>query len=76
MGFRILCFLAIVVVPGTAARIALLLAAAVLPALAVMIANAVDRRSHAAAMVEPGAPESRRALPKESSPVVSGEVID
>lgn len=76
MGFRIVCFLAVVVVPDTWARLALILAAGVLPGIAVLAANAVDRRSHITYAIEPGGPEQRKALTKELNPVVDGEVGD
>lgn len=76
MGFRIACFLAVIVVPDTWARLALIVAAGVLPGIAVLAANAVDRRSHVAKAIEPGEPEARRALTKEPNPTVDGEVVD
>lgn len=76
MGIRILCFLLVIVVPNNAARLGLVVAAAVLPAFAVLIANAVERRTAKLHPVERGEPEYRRALPRESTDVVSGEVVD
>lgn len=75
MSFRVLCFIAMIFAPGPA-RIVLLVAAAVLPAIAVLIANAVDKRTSREDAVEPGAPEHRQALPRDSTDVVHGEVVD
>lgn len=75
MSFRVLCFIAMIFVPGPA-RIALLVAAAILPAIAVLIANAVDKRTSRENAVEPGAPEHRKALPRESTDVMRGEVAE
>lgn len=76
MAFRIVCFLAIIVVPGTGPKIGLLVAATLLPGIAVLVANAVDRRSHVPKAFETGAPEPRKALTREPTPVVTGEVVD
>jgi hypothetical protein len=76
MGFRIACFLAIVFVSATWARLSLVVAAAVLPGIGVLVANAVDRRSHVPQPFPSGMPEDRWALPQQSTPVVSGEIID
>lgn len=75
MSFRVVCFIAMIFVPGPA-RIALLVAAAILPAIAVLIANAVDKRTTKEDFVEAGAPEARQALPRDSTDVVHGEVVD
>lgn len=76
MGFRIVCFIAVIFVPDTWARLALIVAAGVLPGIAVLAANAVDRRSHTPRALEPGGPEQRKALTKEPEPTVDGEVVD
>lgn len=77
MGFRIACFIAVIFVPNNAARLALIAAAAVLPAIAVLIANAVDRRTTPTPPIEAGAPEAHKSLPQTASgEVVDGEVID
>lgn len=44
MGLRVACFIAMLVIPNTPARIALIAMAAFLPGAAVLLANAVDRR--------------------------------
>jgi hypothetical protein len=74
MGFRILCFLAVIVVPDTGARLALIVAAGVLPGIAVLAANAVDRRSHDSKAIERGEPEQRRALPRQAT--VAGDIAE
>lgn len=76
MSFRIACFVAMIFVPNTALRLALILAAALLPAIAVLFANAVEHRTAKLNPVERGEPEYRRALTQESTDVVSGEVVD
>lgn len=76
MGFRIACFLAIIVVPDTWARLALIAAAGVLPGIAVLAANAVDRRSHATRAVERGEPEPRKALTQQPDATFDGEVVE
>lgn len=71
MAVRVACFLAATVSP-TPWNLLLLVAAAVLPALAVMLANAVDRRTPPA---EPDQQSpTRAALP--GSITVAGEVVD
>lgn len=70
MGFRVVCFIAGALSPMPWA-IVLLLAAAILPSIAVLLANAVDRRS----AVEPALlsdDTDRRALP--SGEIIPGEV--
>ncbi len=77
MGFRIACFIAVIFVPNNVARLGLIAAAAVLPAFAVLIANAVDQRTGKTPPIEAGAPEPHKALPKDASgDIVDGEVID
>ncbi|WP_425308617.1 DUF3099 domain-containing protein [Ammonicoccus fulvus] len=76
MGIRILCFLLVIVVPNNAARLALIVAAAVLPAIAVLIANAVEQRTAKLHPVERGEPTYHPALPREATEVVRGEVVD
>lgn len=76
MGFRIACFVALIFVPSNSLRLGLVVAAAVLPAFAVLIANAVDQRTATARPVEQGEPEERRALPRESTDIVSSNVVD
>ncbi|MDO5498868.1 MAG: DUF3099 domain-containing protein [Propionibacteriaceae bacterium] len=75
MGFRVACFIALIFVPNNAIRLVLI----ILPALAVLAANAVEQRAaklRPSEGVERGEPEYRLALPKESTDVVSGEVVD
>ena len=74
MGFRIACFLAVIVVPNMWARMALIAAAGVLPGIAVLAANAVDRRSYGSRAVERGEPETRRALTRGET--VEGDIAD
>lgn len=76
MGFRVACFIAMIFVPTNALRLVLIVAAAVLPAFAVLIANAVEHRSAKLEPIERGEPEQRRALPRESTDIVTGEVVD
>lgn len=76
MGFRVACFIAMIFVPTNTLRLVLVIAAAVLPAFAVLIANAVEHRSAKLEPIERGEPEHRRALPKEPTEVVTGEVVD
>lgn len=72
MGVRVACFVAMIWVPGWW-RLVLLAGAAILPAIAVLLANAQDLRA-----VGPPAPpdpdESRAALP--SGTTIPGEVAD
>ena len=65
MGIRTGCFLAFLIVPGWW-KVATLIAAAVLPAIAVLLANNVDHRPPATLPPEDGA--DRPALP-------AGEVL-
>lgn len=76
MGFRIACFVALIFVPSNSVRLVLIIAAAVLPGIAVLVANAVEQRSGKLEPIERGEPEQRRALPRESTEVVTGEVVD
>ncbi|PZQ45134.1 MAG: hypothetical protein DI570_27870 [Phenylobacterium zucineum] len=70
MGVRVACFLAATVTP-LPWNLLLLIAAAVLPAIAVMLANAIDQRS----LPEPEQPElDRPALP--GAETVGGSVED
>lgn len=62
MSLRVVCFVLILVVDNTYTRIGLIVAAGVLPGVAVLLANAVDRRGHATPVVEPGFPERHTAL--------------
>ncbi|MGJ3507194.1 DUF3099 domain-containing protein [Enemella sp. A6] len=72
MAFRVACIVGMVFVPGIW-RWVLLLGAAVLPALAVLIANNVDIRTPAPVPDEP----QYKAIPAQHSDhVVPGEVID
>lgn len=71
MGVRVVCFIGATVTP-LPWNLLLLLAAAVLPALAVLLANAIDLRAHPAA--PPVLPSTRPAL---SSPhTVPGDIVD
>lgn len=72
MAVRVACFIAATLTP-LPWNLLLLVAAAVLPALAVMLANAIDLRSHPAA----AAPEVDLARPALASPhTVPGSVED
>lgn len=72
MGVRVVCFLAATVTP-LPWNLLLLVAAAVLPALAVMLANAVDQRSQP----PPAPPESEPTRPELTSPqTLPGSVAD
>ena len=70
MAFRVVCFLAAVAAP-TPWNLVLLVAAALLPGIAVLLANAKDNRP-SATVAEDEAPE-RPALP--TGEVVRGDVI-
>lgn len=72
MAARVVCFLAATVTP-LPWNLLLLLAAAVLPTLAVMLANAIDLRG-AAAPVTPPPGEPRPQLP--SAETLPGVVVD
>jgi len=71
MGFRTLCFVAAIVVPITWLRVGLIVAALVLPYVAVVMANAATTKSGEFALLEgptglrelPSASESRRDAP-------------
>jgi len=70
MGVRVACFLAATVTP-LPYNLVLLVAAAVLPTIAVMLANAIDQRR----LPEPDATEpDRPALP--GAETIGGEVTD
>lgn len=70
MAVRVACFLAATVTP-LPWNLGLLMAAAVLPTIAVMLANAIDQRQ----LAEPEAPEpGRPELP--GAQIVGGEVED
>ncbi|MGC3954159.1 MAG: DUF3099 domain-containing protein [Propionicimonas sp.] len=72
MATRVVCFLAGTVTPMPW-NLLLFVAAAVLPALAVMLANAIDLRAQPPA--EPGSPAPDR--PELSSPeTLPGQVVD
>lgn len=62
MTLRVLCIIGALVVPNTAARLIMIAGAGFLPAVAVLLANAVDRRRHQVAPLETGFPEYRHAL--------------
>ena len=67
MGVRVACFIAATVTP-LPWNLLLLVAAAVLPAFAVMLANAIDQRSQ---------PESESGHPETSRPALpGGETVD
>lgn len=71
MGVRVVCFLSATVAPWPW-NLVLLLAAAVLPAMAVMLANAIDLRSQ-----PPAPPADEPVRPALSSPqTVPGHVVD
>ncbi|MBK9697147.1 MAG: DUF3099 domain-containing protein [Propionibacteriaceae bacterium] len=71
MALRVVCFLAATMTP-LPWNLLLLVAAAVLPAIAVMLANAIDLRSTPPAITAEDV--SRPALP--SSATVQGTVVD
>ncbi|HHV20982.1 MAG TPA: DUF3099 domain-containing protein [Propionibacterium sp.] len=76
MSFRVACFIAMIFVPNNVARLFLIAGAAFLPAIAVLFANAVEKRSAKLQPIERGEPEYHRALPREATEIVSGEVVD
>lgn len=70
MGLRVACFALVGIVPGTWAKLACVAGAVVLPGIAVLLANAVDKR----AAVQPRDPEpDRPQLP--SGGVITGQVV-
>ncbi|MCA0295991.1 MAG: DUF3099 domain-containing protein [Actinobacteria bacterium] len=71
MGVRVACFIAATLTP-LPWNLLLLLAAAVLPTIAVMLANAIDQREPVAPA--PAEPQPRRELP--SADTVKGTVED
>lgn len=71
MGVRVVCFLAATMTP-LPWNLLLLLAAAVLPTIAVMLANAIDLRRPPDP--DPAEPEARPALPDPDT--VGGTVVD
>ena len=71
MAVRVACFLAATVTP-LPWNLLLLLAAAVLPTIAVMLANAIDQRLPAE--VEPAGADGRPALPVPGT--VDGTVVE
>lgn len=71
MAVRVACFLAATVTP-LPWNLILLVAAAVLPAIAVMLANAIDQRRPPE--VEPTGPSTRAAL--TSAETVGGSVVE
>ncbi|WP_460765078.1 DUF3099 domain-containing protein [Mariniluteicoccus flavus] len=73
MSIRIACFIAMAFVGGPW-RWVLLGAAAVLPGIAVLFANAVDRRGERTPVIDEG-PSYHRALEREASPT-AGVIID
>ncbi len=76
MSFRVACFIAMIFVPNNVFRLVLIAGAAFLPAIAVLFANAVEKRSAKLQPIEHGEPEYRRALPKEATEIVDGEVVE
>lgn len=74
MGLRVACFVAMIFVGG-AWRWVLLAGAAFLPAIAVMLANAIDKRGEGT-RATPLPDTDRPALPQRSTEVVPGEVVD
>lgn len=73
MTVRVLCFIAATVTP-LPWNLVLLVAAAVLPTIAVMLANAIDLRRPPDPDPEPQDAASRLALP--SAETVGGSVVD
>ncbi len=71
MGVRVVCFLAATVTP-LPWNFVLLVAAAILPTIAVMLANAIDQRQPV--VPEPSPTTQRPALP--DSGVIDGTVVD
>lgn len=61
MTLRMVCFVGMILVPG-ALGIVLLIAALVLPAVAVLFANSIDRRRHDPGPIERGEPGERKEL--------------
>lgn len=75
MTLRLVCFIGMIVVPGPA-RFVLLFAALVLPGVAVLLANTVDRRRHRPGDIALDQPIHREALPQQSTDVLDGEVTE
>lgn len=65
------CFVGMILVPGPA-RIVLLVAALLLPGVAILVANTADRRVHKPGPIEFGEPTHSRALPQDATEVVDG----
>lgn len=74
MGIRVACFVAMIFVGGIG-RWILLVGAAFLPAIAVMLANVIDKRGEGSRAAVPDDPD-HRALPETSTEVVPGEIVE
>ena len=62
MALRVICFILMIIIDDTVTRIVLIAIAGFVPGMAVLAANAVDRRRQATAPVEQGFPQERPAL--------------
>lgn len=65
MTVRMVCLAGMILVPGPVG-IVLLVAALVLPAVAVLFANSIDTRRHEPGRIERGEPAAHKALPRGS----------
>ncbi|OYN94698.1 hypothetical protein CGZ96_17690 [Enemella evansiae] len=74
MGIRVACFIGMIFIGGVG-RWVLLVGAAFLPAIAVMLANVIDKRGEGS-RAAPLPDTDRPALPERSTEVVPGEVVD
>lgn len=72
MTLRMVCLVGMIVVPGPGG-IVLLAAALLLPAVAIFVANTVDRRVFQPDPIALGEPTHRNALPREPTVVVDGD---
>lgn len=75
MIFRVFCFLIMAFLPGWW-KVAPIVFAAILPGVAVLVGNAVDRRSATGQPLPTVPQEYHKALPMKSTEVLTGEVID
>lgn len=75
MGIRVACFVGMIFVGGVW-RWVLLAGAAFLPAIAVMLANVIDKRGEGTRAAPVPEDTDRPALPERSTEVIPGELDD